>query len=124
MRSPPSAAVAGRLATPPEGRQCQEKSPGAWTPPALSPLVVHVINKHDVYIGRGGTSPWGNPYKLSQIGSRLDAIRLYEEWVRSQPEMVARIKRELKGRVLGCWCRRPKNLCHGDVLVRISLEVK
>jgi len=34
--------------------------------------------------------------------------------------MIERVKRELKGKVLGCWCH-PKE-CHGDVLARIANE--
>jgi hypothetical protein len=35
-----------------------------------------------------------------------------------QPELLERAKRELSGRILGCWCA-PK-ACHGDVLAEIA----
>jgi hypothetical protein len=45
---------------------------------------------------------------------------LHEELVLSQPELTARIKQELRGKILGCWCA-PKR-CHGDTLARIANE--
>ena len=73
----------------------------------------------DVYVGR--PSPFGNPFKPGHDGTRAEVILKFEEWVRSQPELVARIKQELRGRVLGCWCM-PHQLCHGRVLAAIADE--
>ena len=80
---------------------------------------------YDVYIGR--PSPWGNPFShkdgtLAQfkVASREEAVQKYEEWIRAQPTLIERAKRELKGRVLGCWCK--PQLCHGDVLAKIAEE--
>ena len=89
-------------------------------------LVVHRSKKrYDVYIGR--PSKWGNPWSHEEdtmaefkVETRAEAIRKYEEWVRSQPEMMAEIKRELKSKVLGCWCS--PRLCHGHVLAWIANE--
>lgn len=72
----------------------------------------------DVYIGR--PSVWGNPFIIGRDGTRTEVIRKYEEWLRAQPYLVARVKQELAGKVLGCWCAPAA--CHGDVLVRISEE--
>ncbi len=88
--------------------------------------VVHCKKEpYDVYIGRG--SKWGNPYTHLpntsapwQVDSREDAIRLYEEWIRSQPELMGAIKKELKDKVLGCYCA--PLACHGDVLIKIANE--
>lgn len=88
-----------------------------------------VVNKrhaeYDVSIARPG--PWGNPFShLSnssaefRVGTREDAIRKYEAWLVAQPELVEKVKRELRGKVLGCVCK-PK-ACHGDVLARIANE--
>jgi hypothetical protein len=90
------------------------------------PGVVHCKRQpFDVYIGR--PSIWGNPFShlaksaaSFQCESREEAIARYEAWLLSQPELVARAKRELRGKVLGCWCL-PK-ACHGHVLVRIANE--
>lgn len=90
-----------------------------WPPPK-SPLVVNSrTDKYDVFIGR--PSRWGNPFLLGFTGGRLKVIRMFREWVLGQPEMVADIKRELRGKVLGCYCR-PAYPCHGDVLAEIANE--
>lgn len=77
----------------------------------------------DVYVGRG--SPYGNPFSHIPnssapypVDSREDAIRAYEDWVLNQPELVAKIKKELKNKILGCHCK-PLD-CHGDVLLKIA----
>lgn len=82
--------------------------------------VVHCKRESfDVYIGR--PSKWGNPFKVGKgdPGSRLIAISKYEEWVKTQPELMAALP-ELKGKTLGCWCHPLQ--CHGDVLVRLANE--
>lgn len=80
---------------------------------------------YDIYIGR--PSPWGNPFSdkpksLAEVKTetREEAIACFEEWLRQNPEMIERAKRELRGKVLGCWCS-PK-ACHGDVLAKIANE--
>lgn len=94
-------------------------------------LVVHCKREpYDVYIGRprpweGLTGDWGNPFSHHpstsarfRVASVEEAIACYEEWVMSQPELLATIRKDLRGKVLGCWCHpRP---CHGNVLVRIA----
>jgi hypothetical protein len=85
--------------------------------------VVHCRrSKHDVYIGR--PSKWGNVYShlpgtLAQyrVSTREEAIQKYRDWIQTQPELMAALH-ELKGKVLGCWCR-PK-YCHGDVLAELA----
>jgi hypothetical protein len=88
--------------------------------------VVHInVEPYDVYIGRG--SKWGNPFTHLKntsapypVDSREDAIRAYEHWIQEQPELLAAAKAELKGKILGCWCK-PLD-CHGDILLRIANE--
>jgi len=88
-------------------------------------LVVHCKrDTYDVYVGR--PSPFGNPFSwksdtLAQFRcTQEDCLRLYETWLLGQPELVARVKAELRGKVLACWCA-PKP-CHGDILARIANE--
>ncbi len=91
----------------------------------LARLVVHCRRSlFEVYVGR--PSDWGNPYSHKEgtlakfkVDTVEDAIEKYEEWLLAQPDLVARVKRELKGKVLGCWCR-PSALCHGDILAKIA----
>ena len=83
----------------------------------MHPLVVHYKKaKYDVYIGR--PTKWGNPFKVGEDGDREEVIDKYIAWLKTQKQLVADAKKELKGKVLGCWCS-PK-LCHGDVLARIA----
>ena len=91
-------------------------------------FVVHCKrNDFDVYIGRG--SEWGNPFThlpleqttaKYQVDSREEAISQYEKWLLAQPELVAKAKRELKSKVLACFCFPLP--CHGDILARIANE--
>lgn len=88
--------------------------------------VVH-CNKapYDVYIGR--PSPFGNPYSHLEksaakfkVATREQAVSLYEKWLLARPELVERVKKELRGKTLGCYCA--PLACHGDVLARIANE--
>jgi hypothetical protein len=69
-----------------------------------------------VYIGR--PSPWGNPITIRDSGSRQACLEAYEHYLLERPELIAQIRRELKGKNLVCWCS-PKP-CHGDILLRIA----
>jgi hypothetical protein len=91
----------------------------------MHPLVVHCKREpFDVYIGRGRGSTWGNPFTWKQdtlaqfVVPQDEVLPRYQAWVLSQPALVARIKRELRGKRLGCWCA-PKQ-CHGDILAAIA----
>jgi hypothetical protein len=87
-------------------------------------LVVHCKREgYDVYIGR--PSDWGNPFSHLpasaakwRVATREESIRKYEEWLLEQPELLERVRQELRGKVLGCWCSPLP--CHGDVLARIA----
>ena len=89
-------------------------------------MVVHCKREpYDVYIGR--PSKWGNPFSHLprsraeiQVASRDEAVARYEEWVKTQPHLMAALQ-ELRGKVLGCWCS-PQS-CHGDVLARLAAEL-
>lgn len=84
--------------------------------------VVHCKKSdYDIYIGR--PSKWGNPFSHRQgtsaefkVSNRAEAIQKYEEWILTQPHLMADL-RELRGKVLGCWCN-PKP-CHGNILVQL-----
>ena len=78
--------------------------------------VVHCKrDKCDVYIGRPGK--WQNPFKIGKDGTRLEVIEKFRDYVMNNPELIKDAKKELKGKILGCWCR-PK-ICHGDVWIEI-----
>jgi hypothetical protein len=52
-----------------------------------------------------------------RVATREEAIERFREWFLSQPELVARARKELRGKVLGCWCNPFP--CHGDVIAEI-----
>jgi len=78
-------------------------------------VVHHKKEPYDVYIGR--PSVWQNVFKIGEDGSRETVLKKYREWLLSRPNLVKRAKKELAGKVLGCWCK-PLS-CHGDVLAEI-----
>lgn len=85
--------------------------------------------------GRGPSfkrSPWANPWSVCEHG-RESAVALFARWVAGDPEVAAmlppgnwhrptadEIRRELRGRVLACWC--DPQPCHGHVLAAIADE--
>lgn len=98
----------------------------SMTPGREMDAAVRVVNRRrepfDVYIGR--PSKWGNPFShlpdtlaKFKVATRQEAIARYREWIVSQPELVEAARRELAGKVLGCWCK--PQACHGDVLAEI-----
>lgn len=92
-----------------------------------------IIVDCDVYIGRqcyrGGwnlpKSPLANPFTVKKCGSVEKAIEKYEEYIRGRKDLLALLP-QLKGKVLGCWCKK-NNLtsapCHGDILVKLIREM-
>ena len=72
-------------------------------------------NKCDVYIGRG--SPFGNPFRIGDDGDRAQVLVKYRTYFNQRlTDQSFRDKvLELKGKVLGCWCK--PLTCHGDVII-------
>lgn len=81
-------------------------------------ITTTVVNKYkspfEVYIGRG--SKWGNPFIIGKDGTREEVINKYKEWILKQPILLEQLH-ELKGKILGCFCK--PLACHGDVLVEM-----
>ena len=80
---------------------------------------------YNVYGGRPG--PFGNPFSHDlgtcaryRVASRDEAIEKHAEWFLSDPDLIERIKREMTGKVIGCWCA-PKR-CHCDIYARVCNE--
>jgi hypothetical protein len=92
----------------------------------MTAKVVHCKKEpYDVYVGR--PSKFGNPFShkdgtLAQfkVATREEAIKKFEEWFMTQPELIVAAKKELKNKVLSCWCH--PLACHADVLIRIANE--
>lgn len=77
-----------------------------------------LIPKNSVFIGR--PSKWGNPFIIGLHGNRVTVIKKYEDWIRTQPQLMNSLQ-ELKGRILICYCKPQP--CHGDVLVKLIKEI-
>lgn len=79
--------------------------------------------KFTLYIGREWRwlpeSKWHNPFHLSLCDSREKCLDYYEEWIRTQIDLMAALH-EIDGEVLGCHCRPER--CHGDILIKLRKE--
>lgn len=82
-----------------------------------------VFNRRDgnapigaVYVGR--PTLWGNPFVIGPDGSRAAVIKKYEIWLTARPDLIARARKELKGKDLVCWCA--PEACHAHVLERVA----
>lgn len=67
---------------------------------------------NSVYIGRG--SPYGNPFVIGRDGTRQEVVNKYAVYLVNNPELFAKVRTELKGKDLVCFCA--PELCHGNVL--------
>lgn len=68
-----------------------------------------------VYIGRPG--PFGNPFVIGEHGDRAEVIAQYDAWLATQPALVERMRHELPGKDLICWCA--PLACHGNIILRL-----
>lgn len=75
-----------------------------------------------VYIGRGRGSTLGNPFAIGEHGTREEVVEKHRAWFLSQPALVERVKRELRGKDLVCFCA--PRACHGDVYLEVANGVK
>lgn len=84
--------------------------------------MTRVVNVHkeecDVYIGRGKSANFGNPFKISKHMTREQSIEAYRDFfykrIANDPHFVDQIE-SLRGKTLGCFCKPLP--CHGDVIV-------
>ena len=81
---------------------------------------------NNVYIARETPhhprSEWCNPYKLKDYGyNRGKVLKLFEQYIVRNKKLVQKLKKKLKGKVLGCWCA-PKR-CHGEILHKMAGNV-
>lgn len=84
----------------------------------------------DVYIGRSQNlirGKWGNRFTNRPLAGTIamyhaasieDAIAKHRHWLLRQPALMNDLVPELRGRVLGCWCK--PGLCHGDTYVELA----
>lgn len=85
-----------------------------------------------VYVGRrnskiqasipGSDGAFGNPFAINYKNSRADVLSKYRAYITADTETAkllrARIQKELKGKMLGCWCA-PQD-CHAEIIAEIA----
>ena len=99
---------------------------GKKSEPKVECKVVHFKKEpYDIYIGRlpgGKFNKWAYPKELRNSlpknASRKEILDAFERYLLSNEELMNDIH-ELKGKVLGCWCR-PQKTCHGDILKKYA----
>lgn len=89
--------------------------------PTRTKVVNVKTDEFDVYIGRKmpgyPESPFHNPVRLVPGMTREECIeKLRKVWA-EQPELVDRMRAELDGKRIGCWCN--PLLCHGHLIVEL-----
>lgn len=77
---------------------------------------IHKIPRTAVYVGRG--SPYGNPFRIGPDGNRGQVIAKYAAWIETQPELMEKVRTELRGRDLVCFCAPA--YCHAEILLEIA----
>jgi hypothetical protein len=98
----------------------------AELPTTMKNWVVHCKkSRYDVYVGRPNPSvpnsnnaKWGNPFKIDRDGDRDVVIQKYYERLKGKPELIEQARKELKGKVLACWCA--PLACHAHVLAAFA----
>ena len=62
---------------------------------------------------------WGNPFQVGvHAQDRVEAVRLFIEYIDRHPELVADARVMLAGRPLMCWCG-PDQPCHADIWLQV-----
>lgn len=72
------------------------------------------------------STPWGNPFKVHkgvEFPNVAESVAMFRSWM-TRPgtvgwELSACVRRDLRGKNLGCWCK-PGSPCHADVLLEIA----
>lgn len=68
-------------------------------------------------------SRYGNPFRVSNDCPQARAVEMFRDWISrpAQAHLVARARRELRGRDLACWCGLDEP-CHADVWLEVANE--
>jgi hypothetical protein len=117
------------------GARAPDRADGVGERRGMVGRIVHVKkDAFDVYIGRGRSSRWGNPFRIGEehpvTGGpirRGEAVALYRDWIlRGEGRWLLRHLGELEGKILGCFCARTGGVgvddslvCHGQVLLQL-----
>ena len=82
-------------------------------------IVVNLKYKvYTKYIGRprrNHSNKFANPYRIGPDGTREDVIAKHKKDFYNNPELQEAVWNELKGELLGCFCK--PLACHGDTYI-------
>lgn len=70
-----------------------------------------------VYVGR--PTKFGNPFVINVLATRQDCVDNFELCTCADNEYKRKVKQELKGKNLSCWCKVGEP-CHADILLKIA----
>lgn len=90
------------------------------------PTTIVNLRTHTCDVSIARPSKWGNPHPIGwcphciREHTREEVIEIYERYICSRLDLIVQL-RELKGKVLGCYCK--PLACHGDVLVKLIEEL-
>lgn len=90
--------------------------------------------KNTVKVDR--STPWGNPHRVVPPDPKVHpsvqmedawhmpatpeaAVNYFKRYLKNNPHLVRRARKELRGKNLACWCK-PGAPCHADVLLEIA----
>jgi hypothetical protein len=88
---------------------------------------IDVVPVDAVYVGR--PSSWGNPYShkegtlaAHQVDTKEEAIWSFARDLAGNKALLDRVRKELQGKDLACWCRprrgfKGRLLCHAQILM-------
>ena len=87
-------------------------------------------DRFDVYIGRDSTLNgvpiedlgFGNPFHVPGDGTLAQVVAAHRAWLRADESLMERVRNELGGKRLGCWCvdKLGEGLCHGFALKELA----
>ncbi|WP_225784531.1 DUF4326 domain-containing protein [Xenophilus sp. Marseille-Q4582] len=102
--------------------------PVQGTKPRVLNKRVSGMPEGSVYVGR--PSKWGNPFSHldhgtlahHKVATRDEACDAHIKWIdeilRRDPDAINRIRAELKGKDLVCWCAPAR--CHAEYLLKLA----
>lgn len=85
-------------------------------PRVLNRRTTYDRNPNCIYVGR--PSKYGNPFTIGSDGTRDEVVTKYREYIFAREDLLADVKKELKGKDLVCWCA--PEACHADILLEIA----
>lgn len=79
-------------------------------------MTTKVVNRNTYpsqdYILVDRSTPWGNPYKITNYTKRIDVIKKHALWFRNQQHLLQQLPK-LKNKILACHCTPLP--CHADL---------